>query len=68
MTYENPHSSQPNHQEGSRNLLSISPFFIVENLQASISHYLERLGFQLDFQGPDEDPYYVLAFAQPRND
>ena len=27
-----------------RNLESISPFFIVKNLQASISHYIERFG------------------------
>ena len=42
----------------SRNLASINPFFIVENLPASISYYIERMGFQLDFQGPNEDPYY----------
>ena len=42
-----------------RNLASISPFFIVRDLQASISYYIERLGFQLDFQGPDDDPYYA---------
>jgi len=42
----------------SRNLAAISPFFIVKDLQASISHYIERFGFQLDFQGPDDDPYY----------
>ena len=42
----------------SRNLTSISPFFIVENLQASIAYYIERLGFQLDFQGPDDDVSY----------
>jgi uncharacterized glyoxalase superfamily protein PhnB len=43
----------------SRNLVSINPFFIVENLQTSISHYIERMGFQLDFRGPDEkDPFY----------
>jgi catechol 2,3-dioxygenase-like lactoylglutathione lyase family enzyme len=41
-----------------RNLTSISPFFIVKDLQASISYYRERLGFQLDFQGPADDPYY----------
>ncbi len=44
--------------DSSRNLASINPFFIVENLQVSIAYYVERLGFQLDFQGPDEDPYY----------
>ena len=45
--------------ETKRNLESISPFFIVKNLQASISYYIERLGFQLDFQGPDDGPYYA---------
>jgi catechol 2,3-dioxygenase-like lactoylglutathione lyase family enzyme len=41
------------------NLVSISPFFIVKDLQASIAFYLERLGFQLDFQGPPDDVYYA---------
>ena len=41
-----------------RNLASISPFFIVQDLQASISHYIERFGFTLDFQGPADDIYY----------
>jgi catechol 2,3-dioxygenase-like lactoylglutathione lyase family enzyme len=39
-------------------LASISPCFIVKDLQASISHYIERLGFKLDFQGPSDDVYY----------
>jgi len=42
----------------SRNLVSMSPFFIVADLQASIAYYLERLGFRLDFQGPAGDPFY----------
>jgi catechol 2,3-dioxygenase-like lactoylglutathione lyase family enzyme len=42
-----------------KNLASISPFFIVKNLQASIAYYIERLGFRLDFQGPGDDPYYA---------
>jgi catechol 2,3-dioxygenase-like lactoylglutathione lyase family enzyme len=42
-----------------RNLASISPFFIVKDLQTSISYYRDRLGFQLDFQGPGDDPYYA---------
>lgn len=45
--------------EGARgHLASISPFFIVKDLQASISHYVERFGFKLDFQGPADDVYY----------
>ena len=51
-------SQRPKPEGASRNLASISPFFIVKNLQASISHYIERFGFQLDFQGPAGDPYY----------
>lgn len=42
----------------SRNLVSISPFFIVKDLQTSIAYYIERMGFQLDFHGPDDDVYY----------
>ena len=38
-----------------KNLVSISPFFIVKDLQTSIAFYTERLGFQLDFRGPDGD-------------
>ena len=45
--------------EVARNLTSISPFFIVESLDKSIPYYVERLGFQLDFQGPEGDPYYA---------
>ena len=42
-----------------RNLVSISPFFIVKDLQASIAFYRERLGFNLDFDGPEGDVYYA---------
>ena len=41
-----------------RNLASISPFFIVKDLQTSIAHYVERFGFRLDFEGPPNDVYY----------
>ena len=51
-------SQRPNPEGARGNLASINPFFIVKDLQASISHYIERFGFQLDFQGPDDDPYY----------
>lgn len=42
-----------------RNLVSITPFFIVKDLQASIAHYIERFGFTLEFQGPEDDVYYA---------
>jgi hypothetical protein len=41
-----------------RNLTSITPFFIVKNLSASVNHYIERFGFTLDFDGPPGDVYY----------
>lgn len=42
-----------------RNLASIRPSFIVKDLQASITYYRDRLGFQLDFQGPDDGPFWA---------
>jgi hypothetical protein len=35
-----------NSEVATRNLASIRPFFIVENLPASIAYYVERMGFQ----------------------
>jgi predicted enzyme related to lactoylglutathione lyase len=42
-----------------RNLTSISPFFIVRDIRASVAHYVERFGFTLDFEGPPDDVYYA---------
>ena len=52
-------ANDANREGASRNLASISPFFIVKDLQTSVAYYRERLGFQLDFQGPEGDPYYA---------
>jgi len=52
-------ASNPAKDEANRNLASISPFFIVKDLQVSISYYIERFGFRLDFHGPADDPYYA---------
>jgi hypothetical protein len=43
----------------SKNLVSIRPSFIVKDLHASVTFHRERLGFQLDFEGPDGDVYYA---------
>ena len=52
-------ASTPASREGAgRNLASIRPFFIVKDLQASIAYYIDRMGFQLDFEGPEDDVYY----------
>jgi hypothetical protein len=49
-------ANRATHAEANRNLTSIRPSFIVKDLQASISYYRDRLGFQLDFQGPAWTP------------
>jgi catechol 2,3-dioxygenase-like lactoylglutathione lyase family enzyme len=43
----------------SGNLVSISPFFIAKDLQASLDYYIERFGFQLDFTGPEGGVFYA---------
>jgi len=41
------------------NLTAISPFFIVRDLRAAVRHYVERFGFELDFEGPPGGVYYA---------
>jgi catechol 2,3-dioxygenase-like lactoylglutathione lyase family enzyme len=43
------------------NLTYVSPFFIVTNLQTSISFYVEKLGFEVRFMGPAEEPFYAIV-------
>ena len=38
----------------------ISPFFIVADLQTSISFYVDKLGFKVQYIGPEEGPYFVM--------
>jgi catechol 2,3-dioxygenase-like lactoylglutathione lyase family enzyme len=52
-------ANRATHEEAKRNLAAIRPSFIVKDLQASITYYRDRLGFQLDFQGPDEGPFWA---------
>ena len=59
MNSSNTAAKDASREAASRNLTSISPFFIVKDLQASVAHYRERLGFELDFTGPEDDPYYA---------
>ena len=36
----------------------IAPFFIVKNVPAALKFYRERLGFDITFQGPEEDDIF----------
>jgi catechol 2,3-dioxygenase-like lactoylglutathione lyase family enzyme len=43
------------------NLTYISPFFIVTSLKTSVSFYVDKLGFEIRYTGPDEDPYWAIV-------
>jgi catechol 2,3-dioxygenase-like lactoylglutathione lyase family enzyme len=43
------------------NLSYISPFFIVTSLKASVSFYVDKLGFEIRYCGPDEDPFWAIV-------
>jgi catechol 2,3-dioxygenase-like lactoylglutathione lyase family enzyme len=39
----------------------ISPFFIVADVGAVISFYCDRLGFEVTFQEPAQDPFFAIV-------
>lgn len=43
------------------NLNSIWPFFIVASLKTSVAFYIDKLGFELRYTGPDEDPFWAIV-------
>jgi len=43
------------------NLTHISPFFIVANLKTAVSVYVDKLGFEVRFMGPDDDPFFAMV-------
>lgn len=59
MTPSDAAAGDPLSAQESGNLVSISPFFIAKDLKISIACYVDRFGFQLDFEGPPDDVYYA---------
>lgn len=43
------------------NLIYIHPFFIIDKLQTSVSFYVEKLGFEIRYIGPEDDPFYAMV-------
>ncbi|WP_158942616.1 VOC family protein [Granulicella sp. S190] len=39
---------------------SISPFFIVSNVDQTIAFYCDRLGFETRFKEPDRNPFFAI--------
>lgn len=42
------------------NLNYVAPFFIVANLKTSVSFYVDKLGFEIRYIVPDDDPYFAI--------
>ena len=39
----------------------ISPFFIVRDLPSALSFYRDRLGFEITFQEPADEPFFGVV-------
>ncbi len=44
-----------------QSLGAIAPFFIVSDLQRAIRFYTERLGFELSFSAPEDQPFFAIV-------
>jgi catechol 2,3-dioxygenase-like lactoylglutathione lyase family enzyme len=42
-------------------LTSIWPFFIVSRLKDSVAFYINKLGFELRYTGPEDDPFWAIV-------
>jgi catechol 2,3-dioxygenase-like lactoylglutathione lyase family enzyme len=42
-------------------ICSVAPFFIVQDLAAALLFYRDRLGFDITFQGPADDPFFGIV-------
>ena len=42
------------------NLTFIMPCFIISDLKISVAFYVDKLGFEILYKGPDEDPYWTM--------
>lgn len=43
------------------NLNFISPFFIVSNINDSVSYYVNKLGFEARYISPEDDPFFAIV-------
>jgi len=43
------------------NLTYIMPCFIIADLKISVSFYVDKLGFEIRYIGPDDDPYWAIV-------
>jgi catechol 2,3-dioxygenase-like lactoylglutathione lyase family enzyme len=43
------------------NLTYISPSFIVADLKTSVAFYIDKLGFEIRYIGPNGDPFWAIV-------
>jgi len=43
------------------NLTFISPFFIVSDVNDSVAFYVDKLGFEVIYIGPEGEPFYAMV-------
>ncbi|HLZ89642.1 MAG TPA: VOC family protein [Puia sp.] len=43
------------------NLTYVSPCFIVSSLKDSVSFYVDKLGFEIRYIGPPDDPFFAIV-------
>jgi len=43
------------------NLTYVSPFFIVSSLKTSVSFYIDKLGFEVRYIGPEDEPFFAIV-------
>ena len=43
------------------NLTYVAPCFIVASLKDSVSYYTDKLGFQISYTGPGDDPFFAIV-------
>lgn len=46
---------------GAAEIGGASPFFIVRSLPAALAFYRDRLGFEVTYEGPADDPYFGIV-------
>lgn len=42
-------------------ITSVSPFFIVRDVPAALAFYRDRLGFEITFQEPAQEPFFGIV-------
>ena len=51
----------PANDDPSAAMLSVSPFFIVRDVEQSLAFYRDRLGFEVTYLAPEGSPFFAIV-------